>query len=81
MELFESDVEKIASAVHKKMLDTNASFLIPAEEHYNDHKNLRDVLADWHTMRGMFWKTFIGFAIVGTIVTASVGVMFEVFKK
>lgn len=69
-QLTEDDVEKIAAAVSRKARE---AFHLEEEKHYNDHKKLDMMLAAYENATNMFWKSFLGLIIAGTIVLAGIG--------
>ena len=87
-DLTEEEIERIAEALAPKLV-TNVrkehhDFWIDPEEHYNDHKRIHSMDDDeiyeirrlvqmFKTARGLAFKAFIGFAIIGAIALTAVG--------
>ena len=69
----EEEAQIIADKIYTRIDADIKRFWIEPEMHYNDHKDLRDLLADYRMARGIFWKAFIGFAVVGSFVLALIG--------
>lgn len=89
--LNDSDIERIAAALAPKLIEgvreRHHDFWIDPEIHYNDHRTWGNLKSDDITTlkqlidlfvvtRGLFWKAFLGFAIVGSLVMAAVGMGF-----
>jgi hypothetical protein len=81
-------VEALAEKLIEKVHERDRSFWIEPEEHYQDHArwrgfkddeihSLRDLVDAFRSARSLFWKAFLGFAIVGAIVAAAFGVHFK----
>lgn len=86
--LNDSDVDRIASALAPKLIEgvkaQQHDFWIDPETHYQDHllwrtlkaeeiADLKQLIQLFVVTRGLFWKAFLGFAIVGTVILAGVG--------
>lgn len=82
----------IAPILIKEVQETHHDFWIDRETHYNDHRDwrdfkdaigteetmtLKDLIAMYRLTRRFFLKAFIGFAIVGCLVFAAVGMGFK----
>lgn len=67
------EVNLIAAAVCAQIKADQPSFFIPAEAHYNSHKNMDDLVADWKLAKSIFWKAFIGLAMLGMLALSAVG--------
>lgn len=76
--------EKLIVSVHAQKHD----FWIDPEQHYRDHskldgfadddiRSLHDLVKVYRAARGLFWKFFLGLAILGALVMAAVGVGFK----
>ena len=83
----EQDIEAIAERLTQRLQQTREAWIDPEEhyrcfarmEHLNDDDvhSLSDLLKAYRAARGLFWKAFFGFAIVGAIVAAAVGMGFK----
>lgn len=69
----ENDVDKIASAVCNKIQEHRHQWWVEPETHYNQHKQLGELLAEYKEAKNIFWKAFIGFLITGSLVIVAVG--------
>ncbi|MCX7184925.1 MAG: hypothetical protein NTW90_06795 [Nitrosospira sp.] len=67
------EIKAIAAEVVVQLKAGKSDFSIPAEAHYNSHKSMDDLVADWKMAKGIFWKAFLGLAILGAVVLAAVG--------
>lgn len=87
--LSDGDVEALAEKLIDKVHQQKHDFWIDPEEHYIDHSRLRalkpdewtslqDLVRAYSSARSLFWKAFLGFAIVGALALAVIGVMFGV---
>lgn len=89
--LNESDIERIADALAPKLIDgvreRHHDFWIDPETHYNDHRvwralnsddinSLKELVRLFVVTRGLFWKAFLGFAIVGALAMSAIGLGF-----
>ena len=74
--LQERQIKQIAHALIKEIKAEKHDFWIDGEKHYQDHMqrmawgqedydDLRNVIRLFKTTKGLFWKAFIGLAIVG----------------
>lgn len=87
--LNESDIERIAAALAPRLIagvrERQHDFWIDPEAHYQDHLHwrtlkpddiatLRDLVKLFVVTRGLFWKAFLGFAVVGMLVLSAIGV-------
>lgn len=80
----EDDINSIAAKLVEKIKSREHSFWIDPESHYQDHRTiqvlksdevigLKQMLEQYKTASNIFWRAFIGFAIVGSIVMAAIG--------
>lgn len=69
----ENDVDKIASAVCSKIQEHRQSWWVEPETHYNQHKQLGELLDEYKEAKNIFWKSFIGVLITGSLVITAVG--------
>ena len=67
------DVDKIAEAMCQKMNAHRQQWWVEPESHYNQHKELQQLLNDYKEARNLFWKAFIGFAITGSLILTVIG--------
>ena len=76
--------EKLMNVVHEQKHD----FWIDPESHYRDHarwsgfdddqiRTMHDLITTYKNARNLFWKAFLGLAIIGSIVAAAVGLGFK----
>lgn len=88
----DADIARIAEALAPKLIDgvkeRNHDFWIDPETHYQDHltwrsldpdevHSIKDLIKVYKATRGLFWKAFIGFAIIGAIAMTAVGMGFN----
>lgn len=86
------DIEKLAEQLAPKIIDkvheNKHEFWLDPEEHYNEHKiikvlsiedvrSIRDMARLFVYTKGLFWKAFLGFAIIGAIVLSAIGLGFK----
>ena len=69
----EIDVEAVAQRVCVLLKEKRTDFVLEPEQHYNDHKEVASLIADYKAAKNMFWKAFIGLAVIGGLVLALVG--------
>lgn len=89
--LQDHDIERIAEALAPKLIEgvkeRHHDFWIDPETHYQDHiawrqlspddvRSLKDLVKLFLVTRGLFWKAFLGAAIVGAIAMSAVGLGF-----
>ena len=78
------DIDRIAESMVTKVKSTHHDFWIDPESHYQDHQKLHHLSDDelydiknlikmFNTTRGLFFKAFIGFAIIGAIILTGIG--------
>nr|BDD46290.1 hypothetical protein 10 [Gammaproteobacteria bacterium] len=81
----ERDADLIAAKLINHIREQKHDFWIDPEKHYRDHERMRgfddeeirtlhDLVTAYRNARGLFWKSFLGFAIVGAVVLAAFGV-------
>lgn len=86
--LSEADLKQVKAIFDNSLDEQKKNFWIDAEQHYVDHANLRSFKAeDIHSLqdlaeayraaRSLFWKAFLGAAIVGSLILSAIGVGFE----
>jgi hypothetical protein len=90
--LSDIDIERLADALAPKLVEdvrrTHHDFWIDAETHYMDHKrwqdfdseemyDLKNLVRMFRVTRGLWFRTFIGLAIVGTIAAMAFGMGFH----
>jgi hypothetical protein len=84
MALDENEVKQLADSLIDRIHSKGHDFWIDPETHYQDHSKLRGLAADdirtlhdlidaFRNARSLFWKAFLGFAIVGSLILAAVG--------
>jgi len=67
------EIDAVAARLCSMLQEHRKDFWIEPEEHYNDHKELSDLIKDWKAAKTIFWKAFIGLAVIGSIALAAVG--------
>jgi hypothetical protein len=84
MPLTEQEIDIIAERMVKRVRETHHDFWIDNETHYNDHQrlgllsiadihDLSDLLSAYRNARSLFWRAFLGLAIIGSLALAFVG--------
>lgn len=91
----EEEIEKLVDSITDRLKGKNGFFIDP-ETHYRAHQNndrvmemfdedalsdLKSLLRLYRISSGLFLKAFLGFAIIGTIVAAAIGVVAHWFTK
>lgn len=82
--LTDKDIDALASLLIEKVHAQKHDFWIDPEVHYQDHaklqdfkpddiRTLHDLLIAYRSARGLFWKAFLGLAIIGSLVLVAVG--------
>lgn len=86
--LTSEDIERIATSLAPKLIEgvkaNHHDFWIDPEIHYQDHQTWRQIRPDevhsikelvrlFVVTKGLFWKAFLGCAILGAIVLAGLG--------
>lgn len=87
------DIDRIAAILAEKTHERKQDFYIDPERHYQDHHDrrhkslnekdeadLRQLIEMFQTVRGLFFRSFLGLAIIGTIALAGYGLIKNVFK-
>lgn len=69
--LNDEDIEAIVDSLYEKIRDGKNHFVLEPEKHYNDHKSVDNLLEDYRLARNIFWKAFIGLAILGSLFMAA----------
>lgn len=69
----QEEIDLVATAVCKQLEVHKNSFWVEPEKHYNHHREIEQLLSDYKEVKGLFWKAFFGFAIVGTFAVALLG--------
>lgn len=87
-QLSDTDIDRIAAALAPKLIDgvkaNHHDFWIDPETHYQDHLTWRQIRPDevhsikelvrlFVTTKGLFWKAFLGAAVLGAIVLTAIG--------
>lgn len=91
-DLSQEDIERIAEAMAPKLVDkvkqTHHDFWIDPETHYQDHQkihaftqeelyDIKGLVSMWKATKSLWFKAFLGAAMVGTIVLAAIGMGFH----
>lgn len=87
------EIDKIAECLIEKVQARKHNFWIDPEQHYQDHQrakdhsmnnedeaDLRQLLGMFRTARGLFFKAFVGLAIIGALVLMGIGLAKEIMK-
>lgn len=67
------EIDKVAEAVCKKLESHRQEYWVEPEQHYKQHLEIGQLLSDYKEVKHLFWKAFLGFAIVGSIAIAILG--------
>jgi len=87
-DLTDKEIDILADKIVTRVRSTHHEFWIDPEIHYNDHKKItaltREELYDiqgiiklYKTTKGLFFKAFLGAAVIGAIVLAALGLGFH----
>ena len=86
--LSQENINKLAEAIAPRLVDSvranHHDFWIDPEEHYNAHRRwesmdeeelyeVKNLVKMFRATKGLAFKAFIGFAIIGAIVLAAIG--------
>jgi len=87
------DIDRVAEILIEKIHARKHDFWIDPETHYQDHQkhkshtlnnedeaDLRQLIGMFQTARGLFFKSFIGLAIIGSIALAAYGSFKEITR-
>lgn len=69
----QDEIDRIADSLLNKMSERKQQWWVEPETHYNQHRELEQLLTDYKEVKSLFWKSFLGFAIVGTIAATIIG--------
>lgn len=69
----DDDLNSLADKLCERIELKRRAFWIEPESHYTDHIAIRELIQDCKMAKGIFWKAFIGLAVVGSIVLAALG--------
>lgn len=84
----DEDVSRVAEALAPRLVDQvrkgHHDFWIDPESHYADHQKIKDfsneemyelrgLIKMFKATKGIFFKAFIGFAILGAIILSAIG--------
>jgi len=70
----DADVDAVAQRLCILLRENRKDFFVEPEQHYNDHRDIASLIPDYKAAKNMFWKAFIGLAVVGGLVLALIGV-------
>ena len=73
----DADVDAVAQRLCVLLRENRKDFFVEPEQHYNDHREIASLIADYKAAKNIFWKAFIGLAVVGGLVLALIGVSFH----
>jgi hypothetical protein len=71
--LTDQEIEQIAQRILAQIHEERHNFAVPPEQHYNAHRSIDELLADWRLAKSIFWKAFIGLAVLGGIILSTLG--------
>lgn len=82
--LSDDQVDRLAERLVNKVREGKHEFWIDPEQHYQDHAKighlqsdeihtLKDLIAAYRNARTLFWRAFLGLAILGSVVMAALG--------
>lgn len=90
--LTDTDIDRIADAITQRLIqgvrNTHHDFWIDPEKHYQDHQKIQEfdqyeindikqLVALLRVTRSLWMKAFLGFAVVGGLILAALGLGFE----
>lgn len=78
--LTDEEVNKIADALALRVEKSNKQFWIDPEKHYISHNELDQMVSDYRSAKGIFWKLFIALVAGGAIIMAAFGLFVGKFK-
>jgi len=70
----EQEIEAVAQRLCVLLKEKRKDFFVEPEQHYNDHREIANLISDYKSAKNIFWKAFIGLAVIGGLVLALVGV-------
>ena len=70
----EQEIEAVAQRLCVLLKEKRKDFFVEPEQHYNDHREIASLISDYKSAKNIFWKAFIGLAVVGGLVLALIGV-------
>jgi hypothetical protein len=70
----EQEVDAVAQRLCVLLKENRKDFFVEPEQHYNDHRDIASLIADYKAAKNIFWKAFIGLAVLGGLVLALIGV-------
>ena len=73
LSMTDEELNIIAEKICIRMKAEQKSFSIEPETHYNSHKDISELVADYRNAKSVFWKAFIGLAVIGGVVLATIG--------
>lgn len=88
MSLEDAEIDRVADQLIERIHAQKHEFWVDPESHYQDHRRirkledddihtLRDLINAYKNARTLFWRAFLGLAIIGSIVLAAVGMGFK----
>lgn len=66
----DEEVNRIADALALRVEQSNREFWIEPEKHYLAHNDLNQMVADYQSAKGIFWRVFVTFIAGGAIIAA-----------
>ncbi len=69
----DDELQIVADKICQRLSSERKEFWIEPESHYNSHKDVSELVADYRAAKNMFWKAFIGLAVIGGLVLGMVG--------
>lgn len=67
------DINRIARRILDEIHEERHNFAVPPQQHYDEHADMRTMLNDYKMAKGLFWKAFIGLAVIGASALALLG--------
>ena len=67
------DINLIARRILDEIHEERHNFAVPPQQHYDEHNDMRAMLNDYKMAKGLFWKAFIGLAVLGASILALLG--------
>ncbi len=69
----DDELQIVADKICQRLSSERKEFWIEPESHYNAHHDISDLIADYRQAKSVFWKAFIGLAVVGALVLGMLG--------
>jgi len=69
----DEELQIVADKICQRLSSDRKAFWIEPESHYNSHKDVSELVADYRAAKGIFWKAFIGLAVIGGLALGLIG--------